>query len=339
MFIVILLTNYAFEFILLIWVEELLMGQILKKYPVPAAGLMLGLAAAGNLIQSYGEIYRSIFGIMSAVLLVFMLAKIIKYPKGVAEALDNPLVASVSPTFSMAVMILSTYLKPYEQTVALAVWIIGLALHLALIIWFTKKYVLNFKIKQVFPSWFIVFVGIVVASVTGPAFKMNGIGKAAFWFGFLTYLVLLSIVLYRVLKIKEVAEPAQPTLAIFAAPASLLLAGYMNSFEVKNMAIVWFLVSLSLVMYISVVIIMFKLIRLKFYPSYSAFTFPFVISGIAMKLTNGFLNKSGQGIPALKYLVSLQEVVAIVLTLYVLLRYVEFLFAGEKTTVKANMKA
>lgn len=315
------------------------MEQILKKYPVPAAGLMLGLAAAGNLVQSYGEVYRSIFGALSTVLFVLMIAKIIKYPKGVAEAMDNPLVASVSPTFSMAIMLLSTYLKPYAQTAALIVWIIGFALHAALIIWFTKKYVLNFKIKQVFPSWFIVYVGIVVASVTGPVFKMNTIGQLAFWFGFVTYLVLLAIVLYRVIKIKEIAEPALPTLAIFAAPASLLLAGYMNSFGTKNMAIVWILATLSLVMYIAVVIAMFKLLRLKFYPSYSAFTFPFVISGIAIKLSNGFLTKSGQGISALKYLVKFQEVAAVVLTLYVLARYIKFIFATEKAAIKANVKA
>jgi exfoliative toxin A/B len=113
----------------------------------------------------------------------------------------------------------------------------------------------------------------------------------------------------------------------------------MNSFGTKNMAIVWILAVLSLVIYIAVVIAMFKLLKLKFYPSYSAFTFPFVISGIAMKLTNGFLTKSGQGISALKYLVKFQEVAAVVLTLYVLVRYVKFIFSTEKTAIKANIKA
>lgn len=46
---------------------------------------MLGLAAAGNLVQSYGEIYRSIFGIISAILLILMIVKTVKYPKGVAK--------------------------------------------------------------------------------------------------------------------------------------------------------------------------------------------------------------------------------------------------------------
>ena len=306
------------------------MNEFLKKYPVPIVGLMLGLAATGNIVQSYGEVYRNIFGIISAILLILMVVKIIKYPKGVAETLDNPVVASVFPTLSMTIMLLSTYLKPYSGQLAYIMWLIGISIHFILILWFTKKFLLSFKIKQVFPSWFIVYVGIVVVSVTAPAFSMQNIGQVSFWFGFVTYLILLPIVIYRVLKVKEMPEPTLPTLAIFAAPASLLLAGYINSFKAKNMTIVWFLMALSIIMYIAVIIKMFKLLRLKFYPSYSAFTFPLIISGIAMKLTNGFLNKSGQGIQSLQYLIKFQEVIGVVIVVYVLARYIQFLIPEKK---------
>ena len=306
------------------------MNEFFKKYPVPIVGLMLGLAATGNIVQSYGEVYRNIFGIISAILLILMVVKIIKYPKGVAETLDNPVVASVFPTLSMTIMLLSTYLKPYSGQLAYIMWLIGISIHFILILWFTKKFLLSFKIKQVFPSWFIVYVGIVVVSVTAPAFSMQNIGQVSFWFGFVTYLMLLPTVIYRVLKVKEMPEPTLPTLAIFAAPASLLLAGYINSFKAKNMTIVWFLMALSIIMYIAVIIKMFKLLRLKFYPSYSAFTFPLIISGIAMKLTNGFLNKSGQGIQSLQYLIKFQEVIGVVIVVYVLARYIQFLIPEKK---------
>lgn len=312
------------------------MNAILKKYPVPVTGLILGLAAAGNLVQSYGEINRSIFGIISAILFVLMLVKIVKFTDGVKESLQNPVVASVFPTFSMAAMLLSTYLKPLSQSIAFALWTIGVALHAALIIWFSKKFVLNFKIKQVFPSWFIVYVGIAVASVTAPAFKMTNIGQLAFWFGFITYIILLPLILYRTVKVKEMPEPTLPTLVIFAAPASLLLAGYMNSFETKSMAIVWFLAALSIIMYIAAIIMLPRLLKLKFYPSYSAFTFPLIISGIAMKLTNGFLTKSGIPVKWLNYLVKFQEAVAVIITLYVLYRYIRFLTSDNKEQATSN---
>ena len=138
------------------------MNAILKKYPVPATGLILGLAAAGNLVQSYGEIYRTIFGIISAVLFIFMVVKIIKFPKAVKESLDNPVVASVFPAFSMAAMLLSVYIKTLAPSFAFALWVAAIILHGVLIVLFTKKYIMNFKIKTVLPSWFIVYVGIVL---------------------------------------------------------------------------------------------------------------------------------------------------------------------------------
>lgn len=311
------------------------MNSFLKKYPVPIVGLMLGLAAAGNLIQSYGEMYRNMLGIISAILLVLIVTKILKYPDNLKENLDNPVIASVFPTLSMGIMLLSTYIKPYAASFAFRFWFVGLILHIILILWFTKRYSFNFKIKQVFPSWFVVYVGIVVASVTGPAYSMAKVGQYAFWFGLITYLILLPIVVYRVVKVKEMPEPTLPTLAIFAAPASLLLAGYMNSFETKNMAMVWFLMALSVVMYAIVIVLLYKLLKLKFYPSYSGFTFPLIISGIAIKLTNGFLIKTNQAIPMLNYLIKFQEIIGLVITLYVLFRYIKFLAVKDNTTARA----
>jgi exfoliative toxin A/B len=310
------------------------MDTILKKYPVPITGLILGLAAVGNLIQSYGEIYRIIFGIISAILYILMLIKLVKFKSGVQESLQNPVVASVFPTFSMATMLLAAYLKPLSQSLAFILWSAGVILHIALIIWFSKKFVLAFKMKQVFPSWFIVYVGVVVASVTAPAFKMNLVGQLAFWFGLIAYVILLPIVIYRTVKVKEMPEPTLPTLIIFAAPASLLLAGYMNSFETKNISIILLLMSLSILMYIAALIMLPKLLKLKFYPSYSSFTFPLIISGIAMKLTNGFFTKSGNPIVWLKYLVNFQEIISVVLTIYVLFKYINFITNTKEQTAK-----
>lgn len=308
------------------------MEDMVKRLPIPIVGLMLALAAAGNLVMSYGNIYRNIFGILSAIILVLVLIKIIKYPKGVAESLENPVVASVFPTLSMGIMLLSTYIKPFVASLAFGMWIIGLILHGILIIYFTKKHVFNFNINKVFPSWFIVYVGIVVGSVTGPAFNMTNIGQKLFWFGFLSYLILLPIVLKRIFKVKEIPEPALPTIAIFAAPVSLCLAGYMNSFQDKNIYIVYFLAALSQLTLLCVLFQLPKLLKLPFYPSYSAFTFPLVISAVSIKLTNGFLANSGKTIGLLRYIVKFEELLAIVIVLYVLLRYVSFLFTKTETS-------
>lgn len=300
------------------------MRLLVKKLPIAMAGLMLALAATGNLLVSYGQIYRNIFGILSMTIFLLLLSKMLIYPNQVKEELKNPLVASVFPTLTMGTMLLSTYIKPFLPDFAFAIWIISLMLHMFLIIKFTLNNVVSFNMEKVFPSWFIVYVGIVVGSVTAPAFEMQSLGRILFWLGIISYFLLLPIVLKR-LSLKSIPEPALPTIGIFAAPVALCLAGYMSSFENKNMLIVWSLVILSQLSYVLVLFYLPKLLRLKFYPSFSGLTFPLVISGISIKLTNGFLIKRGQTLPILKYIVNFEELVAVLIVLYVLFRYIQFL--------------
>ncbi len=303
------------------------MPKILKKFPLPISGLILGLAVLGNLLQTYGEVIRTILGTIAGVMLIIFMAKLVIYRQQTKEDLNNPLLASVFPTFSMSVMLLSTYLKPQLPTLATAMWFGGLALHILLIIWFTMKYVVKFKLEQFFPSWFIIYVGIAVASITATAYNMAIIGQIAFWFGLTTYPILLLLTFLRIIKVKKIPEQAMPTLAILAAPASLLLAGYLRAFTEKNILLVYLLIALSIVFYAAVIAMLPKLLRIKFYPSYSAFTFPLIISGAAMKQANVFLTDSNQVVPLLKYLVYFQEIVAVIITLYVLVKYILFLTA------------
>ncbi|WP_422487308.1 TDT family transporter [Gudongella sp. DL1XJH-153] len=297
------------------------MKSIIERVPVPITGLFLGLAATGNLVQSYGESYRSIFGFVALILFIAVLLKLILNGEAVKKELENPVVASVYPTLTMGMMLLATYLKPVMPGIAPYFWGTAIILHSYLIIRFSVRFLKDFNIKKVFPSWYIVYVGIVVGSVTSPAFQMQALGRILFWFGLASYFALLPVVLKRVLVVKEIPEPALPTFVIMCAPASLLLAGYMNAFPVKSIVMVLFLLALSQVTYIYVLVKLPKLLGLKFYPSYSAFTFPMVITAISLKATAGYFSNLGMDNNILGALVKLQEFVAVALVLYVLARY------------------
>ncbi|SHJ97373.1 exfoliative toxin A/B [Caminicella sporogenes DSM 14501] len=305
-------------------------SRIIKKIPLPIAGLMLALAAMGNLILSYGIVYKNIFGILSFVIFILLVLKMGIYRKDIVEDLKNPVIASVFPTFSMGIMILSTYIKPHLPYVAYGIWILALVIHFSLIIYFTKKFIFNFDIKKVFPSYFVVYVGIVVGSVTSSAYDLNYIGRLVFWLGFVAYLILLPLVVYRVFAVKAIQEPVLPTITIFTAPASLCLAGYLSSFESKNMFIIYFLTILSLAMFFLVLLYMPKMLKIKFYPSYSAFTFPFVISAIAVKKLYNFLVNLGQTIVILKYVVVFETLLAVLIVSYVFVRYCIFILSNRQ---------
>ena len=95
------------------------------------------------------------------------------------------------------------------------------------------------------------------------------------------------------------------------------------------MTIVWLLLFLSLTSLLGVLLTMPRMMKLKFFPSYSAFTFPFVVSAIAIKAIDGFLVKIHMGVPVFKYLVHAEELLAAVFVIYVLARYIDFLFLQD----------
>ena len=278
---------------------------MIKKIPLPITGVALGFAALGNLLQSYSEGVRLCCGVISAVLLILYLVKMIRYPDSFREDMQNPIMASVFCTSTMALMLLAGYLKPYIGVVADVIWYAAIVLHVVLMLYFTAKFILKLQMKKVFASYFIVYVGIVVASVSAPAFGATGLGTGIFWFGFAALLVLLVLVTWRYAKFRAVPPPAQPLFCIYTAPTSLCLAGYIQSVLLK----------------------LPKYLKMPFFPSYAAFTFPFVISAIAMKQTMACLANMGSPMSWLNVVVIVETVIAVVLCIYALVRYILFVTA------------
>lgn len=305
------------------------MKKIIQKVPIPLCGVMLGFAALGNLLQSYGEGIRYACGIIAALLLVLILLKLVLFPNMIKEDLQNPIMASVSATFPMALMLLSTYVKPWIGAIAKYIWLFAIVLHLILIIYFTIKFIVKLQMPKVFASYFIVYVGIVVAAVTAPAFEALSIGTAAFWFGFATLLLLLVLVTIRYIKFKQIPEPAQPLICIYAAPTSLCVAGYVQSVTPKSKGFLLTLLVLASILYVFALIKAIGYLKLKFYPSFAAFTFPFVISAIATKQTMACLANMKQPMPFLQYVVLIETIIAVIFVVYTFIRYMQFLFAPK----------
>lgn len=313
------------------------MKKLIQAVPIPLAGVMLGCAALGNLLQSRAEALRSAFGIIAGAILLLLLLKLILFFPDVKKDLQNPILASVAATFPMGVMLLSVYAKPFLGTAAQVIWYAAIALHVALIVYFTVKFIVKLDLSKVFASCFIVYVGIAAASITAPAYEAAWLGEILFWFAFASLLLLLALVGYRYLKLKAVPEPAQPLFCIFAAPASLCLAGYIQSAAQKLPWLLILQIALSLGLYLLVLVNLPRLLKLKFYPSYAAFTFPFVISAIAVRQATAVLAKLGTPAPWLGYVAIAQEIIAAALVVYALVRFI--LFLAQAARAKAEAKA
>ena len=306
------------------------MKNTIKKVPIPLCGVMLGFAALGNLLQSYGEGIRYLCGIAAAFILVLVLLKLAMFPQMIKEDMKNPIMASVAGTFPMALMLLSTYVKPFIGAAAKYLWFFAIGLHIALIIYFTIKFILKLQMPKVFASYYIVYVGIAVAAVTAPAFEQLNVGAAAFWFGFATLILLLILVTLRYTKYPEIPEPAQPLICIYAAPTSLCIAGYVQSVMPKSKSFLLAMLVLATILYIFALVKAVGYLRLQFYPSYAAFTFPFVISAIATKQTMACLANMEQPMPFLKPVVLVETIIAAVFVIYTFIRFMGFVFGKKK---------
>lgn len=308
-----------------------------KKIPLPKAGLILALFALGNLLQSYSENLRLAIGALGLILAILYVVRIFSDTDTFKKEMTNPVMASVFGTFSMALMLLSGYLKPYIGEAAMYLYYLAIILHIVIIIYFTGKFIKNYDINKVFASYYIVYVGIVVASVVAPAFNATMLGQIFFWFGLATFIILFIQVNQRYLKAGHPDKPLQPLFVITCAPASLLLAGYMQSFENKNLIMVYALMLVSQLIYLYVLTKLPSYIEGKtFYPSYSAFTFPLVITAIGLKMATGFLVKSGNieklGFlkSVLPILVKVETVIAALMVLYVLIKYLTHFFTVKE---------
>lgn len=305
---------------------------MIKKIPLPLAGVMLGCAALGNLLQSYSEIARIVCGVIAGILLVLLLLKLILHPGMVKDDLKTPILAGVAATFPMALMLLSVYVKPVIGDVAFYLWLFAIALHIVLMVYFTLRFVVHFDLKNVFTVWFIVYVGIAVAGVSAPAYgRTADIGTISFWFGLVSCAILLVVVALRYAKL-PVPDPAKPLIGIFTAPVSLCIAAYVQSVTPKNITFLLVMFGLASALYLFALIAVIKqMFTLPFFPSYAGWTFPFVISAIAAKQTAACAEKLGHPLTFMQPIIIAETIIATVLVAYVLVRFLVFLTKKEAT--------
>ena len=290
-------------------------------------GVALALAALGNLLLlPFGPTVRYICGVLSLLVLTIFALKIFVDRGHAKEELKTPVPLSVLPTATMAIMLLSTYIRPYIPNIALITWYLAIVIHVLIMLVFIKKFAINFQLGTVFPSWFIVGVGIVAASVTAPAMNALFIGQVAFWVGFILYFAILPLVIFRMNKVQTFPEPARKTVAIFTAPMSLLIVGYFSSFVSQgqvNPTLIYIMLAIAVVSYIYVSFMMFPLLKIKFYPTYAAFTFPYVISAIAFRLGANFL----VGRHEFDFLITIADAtmwIAVVVVIFVIVHYIKY---------------
>lgn len=204
---------------------------------------------------------------------------------------------------------------------------------MALIAFFTWRFVVHFQLDQVFATWFIAYVGLAVASVTAPAFGFIAFGEGVFWFALIALLVLVVLVTVSYLARRGRPEATLPLICIYAAPFNLCIVGAINSAPSASLHLLVALWGVACLMYVIAAVNAVLCLRRQFYPSFAAFTFPFVIAAMASQLLAGELALSGNAFAPMEVIAVIQTIIATALVVYVISRYV--VFVATPTVVHA----
>ena len=299
--------------------------NIIKNLPTPIAGLALGSAALGNLLQPYSSSLQLLFNLLSLIIIVLLTIKFVLRFDKLKKEMENPVVATVLATYPMTIMLLASFSKKYIGLLSMPVWIIGIFLDSCVVCYAIYNFIIKERhISKIYPTWFITFVGPAVVTVTAINYNLEELGLIYFYFSYINYLILLPFVLYRVYKYKHYKDGDYPTITVFSAPGGLLLASYMIGVTQKSNIILAILIPLTILLFIFVLIQLPYLLKRKFYPSFSAFTFPLVICAIAFQKTGIYYQITEFSI--LNILIHLTELLAIIIVIYVWYGFIKHLF-------------
>ena len=290
--------------------------NIIKSLPTPIAGLALGSVALGNLLQPYSSSLQLLFNLLSLIIIVLLTIKFTLGYDKLKKEMENPVIATVLATYPMTIMLLASFSKKYIGLLSMPVWIIGIFLDFCVVFYTIYNFIIKERhISKIYPTWFITFVGPAVVTVTAINYNLETLGLIYFYFSYINYLILLPFVLYRVYKYKHYKDGDYPTITVFSAPGGLLLASYMIGVTQKTNIILVILIPLTILLFIFVLIQLPYLLKRKFYPSFSAFTFPLVICAISFQKTGVYYQLAEFSI--LNILIHLSELLAIIIVIYV----------------------
>ena len=94
----------------------------------------LGLASLGAAASSLNLIAGNLIAGLAGLVLLIFLCKIIFSFDAFKADLNHPVFSSIIPTFTMGLMIVSTFIAKLDYTTGKALWVVAIALHIALLL-------------------------------------------------------------------------------------------------------------------------------------------------------------------------------------------------------------
>lgn len=224
-------------------------------------------------------------GAVFAVLLVAYAAKLVRYRSAVLQELGHPVKLNFFPTISISLILLAIAFLPLAVEVSRALWILGVSAHLVFTLYVMNVWIHHehLEVHHINPAWFIPAVGNVLVPIAGVPLGYGDISWFFFSVGIVFWMILFTIIIYRVLFHHPIQDRLMPTFFILIAPPAVGFIAYVK--------LVGGLDSFGRVLYFTGLFLTLLLVtqarrfaRLQFFLSWWAYSFPVAAITIATML-------------------------------------------------------
>ena len=264
----------------------------LAHVPVPLFAVVMGLGGLGLAWRrahevlgwpgAIGEALLVLAAVGFAAILTLYAVKLARRPAAVRAEFRHPIRVNFFPAISISTLLMAGGLLPYAARVAEALFLVGAAGQLALALVIINRWIThNIEIQHSNPAWFIPVVGNILVPVFGVRLGWPELSWFFFSVGVVFWLLLFTIVLYRIIFHDQLPQKFLPTLFILMAPPTIGLAAYLqlNGGDFDAFARVLLFSGLFIALLLVTMAPLF--LRLTFFVSWWAYTFPSAALAIA----------------------------------------------------------
>jgi len=212
----------------------------LEHFPVAIFSMVMGISGLTlvwlkahtvlGLPVIVGEGLRGVASILFIILLGVYGLKALRHPQSVVMEMRHPVRINFFSTISISLLLLATAYVEAAPEVALWLWGVGAVLHLSLTLAIFSSWLhhTHYAIQHANPAWFIPVVGNIIVPIAGVRLASPELSWFFFSIGLVFWIVLLTIVLYRLFFHEPLPARLTPTLFILLAPPSVGFIAYLQ---------------------------------------------------------------------------------------------------------------
>jgi len=266
----------------------------LRHFPVSYFSVVMGLSGlsitthrAEVLFQlPHYSFFLTLFASFCYVVIsVLYLTKLVKFNSAVKNEWLNPVKMNFFPAISISLVLLSIAFLNVSKDISKILLIVGATAHIIFTLKIISAWMIHtrFNVNHKNPAWFIPVVGNILVPIPATVHFHAHFSWFFFSIGLILWLVLFTIFIYRAIFHAPLADKLLPTFFILIAPPAVAFISYMkltSSFDSAAHLLYFFSLFTALLLFFNAK----KFIKIEFFLSWWAYTFPLAALTIATQL-------------------------------------------------------